>query len=321
MRKGNVKIYNFNKKGKYELVDEIDYDKYLLNSSSDNDVSFNELLDKELYKNPFLFNCNLEHRIDINISIESFYITHNSKSCTFESIVRSDYYSSREKKKIINKIIKNWGTEINNKIDETLIKSKELIKSANKYEFKTLNPVHKLLLIIGLILPILLLYGVISFIDCSHFIYKIIGISLIGLSLIGYILGYMQSRIERNFRYNVDKHCKLTKINSKKLQQKFKKNKRILKKYYNNGYIHNQFSKDPLLIEEIQIGVDKLIEIEESMENLNANYKAILKNKDKPNFSYKIAAALSYILPLISGGYIVIMLLIYVFKLIFMKGE
>ena len=321
MRKGNIKIYNFNTKGKYVLAEEIDYDKYISDNSLKNDESFNELLDKELYKNPFLFNLNIDYKIDLSVSVESFYIKHNSKDCTFESLIRSDYYSTREKKKIINKIIKEWGLEINNKIDETLINNKELVKKANKYEFKTLSFTHKFLLLLGLILPLLVLYNVISFINTNHIIYKIFGICLIVLALFGYILGFMQSRIERNFRNSVDKHCRLVKVNSKKLQQKFKKNKRLLKKYYNSGYIHDQFMKEPLSIDEVQIGGNKLIEIEESMEKLKANYQAILDNTNKPNLNYKIAVLLSYFLPLFSGGFIIIMLLIHIFKLIFMKGE
>ncbi len=317
MGKGNVKIYNFNHDGDYVLSDELDSKNH--NSLEEAKIENIEIND-ELYINPFLFQINAFNSNYIT-SVENFYIKLNDSSLTFGNIVRNDSYSKKEKKKMIKNTINHWIEDANREIDKVFLNSDETIKLGKQNKLLKVKFINIILLLIGIIIPIILLLNIIPIINFTGKIYIISASSLIMLSILGIVFSIVQARKYKSFMNKINEHNQLHRKFYKKIRKRFKRNKKRIIKYYKKGFKKNKFLKDPLDIKEVQLGGEMLLQIKESSKDIQNSYKTILEQKSRNNFCYYIAKLLSYITSMISGGYIVVMLIIHILKLLFVKGE
>lgn len=320
MRKGNIKIYDFNYDGKYELKEQLDEKDFIAmsNQKITNNQLITEKLNQELFYNPFLCEIDINNS-DLTLNVEDLYIMNNNSSCTFASIIRSDYYSKKEKKKIANKQFKKWEEIIAIKLNDLFKKSSSILQLSKKCEFAQINLLNKFLLIIGIIIPIILLLNWIPFINFDNKICKLMAISIICLSILGFICCYLFEQKKHIYNNKLSKHKSIHK-KLKRVLKKFKTNKKLLEKYYKSGYKNNQFMKQPLPIKFVNIDEDNLYTIENSIDEMQ-KYLNTNDNNKISSISYYIATWLSYIVSITSGGYIFIMILVYLFKIIFMKGE
>lgn len=320
MRKGNIKVYDFNYDGKYELSEQLDEKEFLAKSNEKlaNNQLIKDKLNQELFYNPFLCEINIDNS-DIILNIEDLYIMNNNSSCTFASIIQSNYYTKREKKKIIKKQIKKWENEVEIKLNELLKKSTLILQISKKSDFLEVNFLNKFLLLMGIVIPVILLFNCLSFINFNNKINKICAVIVIFLSLLGFLFCYLQNKQKRIYNDKISNH-KVIHKRIKEILRKFKKNSNLLEKYYKSGFKNNQFIKQPLPIKFIQIDENNLQTIENSIDDIQKYYNTNENNKVS-SFSYYMAKFLSYFVSITSGGYIVIMLLVYLFKIIFMKGE
>jgi hypothetical protein len=92
-------------------------------------------------------------------------------------------------------------------------------------------------------------------------------------------------------------------------------------KYYSKSYLNNHFEKDPYPINNIYIDMKTFERIQANNKDIIKIYNNILKENTGFNIFYHIPLILSYLLVTLNGGYVVIMILIHIYKLIFMKGE
>lgn len=320
MRKGNIKIYDLNFAGKYKLSERLDEKEFVTKSNEKlaNNQLIKEKMSHELFYNPFLCEINIDNS-DIILNVEDLYIMNNNSSCTFASIIQSDYYTKREKKKIVKKQIKKWENSVEIKLNELLKKSTSILQISRKSDFLEVNFLNKFLLVIGIIIPIILLFDCFPFITFDNKINKLCAIIVIFLSLLGFVFCFFQEKEKRIYNDKLSKH----KVIHKKIKnalRKFKKNRNLLEKYYKSGYKNNQFVKQSLPIKFVQIDEDNLQTIENSIDDIQKYYGTNDNNKIS-SCSYYMAKFLSYFVSIASGGYVVIMLLVYLFKIIFMKGE
>lgn len=320
MRKGNIKIYDLNFAGKYKLSERLDEKEFVTKSNEKlaNNQLIKEKMSQELFYNPFLCEINIDNS-DIILNVEDLYIMNNNSSCTFASIIQSDYYTKREKKKIVKKQIKKWKNDVAIKLNELFKKSTSILQISKKADFLEVNFLNKFLLLIGIVIPVILLLNCLPFISFDNKINKICAVIIIFLSLLGFVFCYFQNKQKRIYIDKISNH-KVIHKRIKEILRKFKKNSNLLEKYYKSGYKNNQFIKQPLPIKFVQIDEDNLQIIENSIDDIQKYYNTNENNKVS-SFSYYMAKFLSYFVSITSGGYIVIMLLVYLFKIIFMKGE
>lgn len=322
MKKGNIKIYDVDYRGKYRLKEQLNEKDYLLKSDliKANNKIIQDKLSSEIYDNPFLCELNT-YDSDLEINIERFCLMNNGQTCTVSSIVHSDYYNKKQKKKILKTQFNKWIDEAKSKIDRINVLSKNTINVSKKCSFKTVNLLNKVLLFTGIVLPIVLLLNVIPFINFTSKIHIICAIIVIVLSIVGLIFCFFQNRKKRIYDEKIYQHKKNHITNLKRIKKDFKNKSKKLICYYSKGYKNNQFIKKPLRIEYIQININKLLKVENSISEIQKYHNKEKNNKVVSGLSYNIAVCLSYFVTIISGGYIVFMIFVYLFKLIFMKGE
>lgn len=318
MGKGTVKIYGFNNDGEYELHHELNRRQYtkkskLISTLNEDTVQAKDLQD-ELYGNPFLVKLNVFNRNYIS-TIEDFYLKVGDNYFTFGSILRGSCFNKREKKKIIKNQIKYWIDEADEEIKSTLNGSKETISIGYNNNFVKVNFIYQFLLSLGIIIPIVLLLNVIPIFDCSNKVYLYVGIGVIVLSILGLLLSIFQNQNNRNFKKNVDDHRKLHNQFSSKIVKKFNKNKRRLKWYYSFGYKENKFNRAQYPISKVQIGGDKLSQIQISSQDIDKKSKTLISKKEIPNFKYYVSIILAYLCAGICITYILVNVIIYLIKL------
>lgn len=318
MRKGNVRIYDFNNDGEYELHQELNKKQYIKKSKSldfleEDTVQAKDLKD-ELYSNPFLVRLNVFNRNYIT-NIEDFYIQIGDNYFTFGSIIRGSSFSKREKKKIAKNQIKYWIDEAEDEIESTIKGSKETISIGYTNNYLKIKFIHQFLLGLGIIIPIILLLNIIPIFNCKNNICIFVGIGIILLSIIGLILTILQNLKSKNYKNKIDEHKRIHNQYSSKIIRKFKRNKRRLSMYYSFGYSSNRFKKNPYPITKVQISADKLKQIQKSSQEIDKQSKLLLNKKEVPNFKYYVSIVLSYLCCGTCVTYILVNIIIYMIKL------
>lgn len=335
MRKGNIKIYDLSLDGKYELKKEVGENNYVekhnlshLPSSPSNNIDIimdnEDVISKEandeLYKNPFLYQST-PFTVRYISTVEDYYLNVNEGHYKFGEILRSNNFTKKEKRKYFNKQLKVWKKDTKNQINKIFKDSKENIKIGKKQNYVNVGGGNYFLLLLGLILPIVLLLNVIPTITFDKSLYKIIAIFLIVFSIFGLVLSFKQNKKHRNHKAKIAKHKRLHEKYFRKIKRSFEKSYLKLKKYYNKGYKNNSFKKVPLEISKVQIGMDKLNYIKKSSDDILKESQIIIKENEGFKLAYSIAILLSYVTPLVSGGYIVFMLLLNLYNKLIVKGE
>ena len=186
--------------------------------------------------------------------------------------------------------------------------------------FKKINGFQLFYLMVSFVLSVLLLCDVFEFVGASMF-GNIISIITIVLSIVCFVLTFIQHNkihmfdTELNGHFN--KYEKFLKVNKKKINSNYKR----VVKYYSKGYINNHFKKDPYHIKNIYIDMKTFEEIQKNDKVIIDIYKEIVIENKGLNINYRLPLILSYVLITINGGFMIVMILIHIYKLIFMKVE
>lgn len=312
MRKGNVKEYVLNNNGEYELVSD--------ENQENTEKSIPEDTKKILHTNPFLAKITEQNKKYIG-SIEDFFILHNDEELQLKDLIRSDSFTKKQKKSIFIKQHNKWVKEAKEYIEKIEIESIKNINNASINKCKNIKFRHKFYLITGIIISLMLLLNAIPIIKITNNIIEMVIVAMIVLGVFSILLTIIQRRnyykYKRNLKYHNNSHKKIFKKLNRQLSQNFN----FVKKYYLTGYKKNIFSKPQLKINQIKVNNKNLSNIEESIEKFSKQINTILNQNKGLNIYYHIPLLSSYIIILFSGGYLIYELIIYLYKLLFMKGE
>ena len=258
--------------------------------------------------NPFLFQE--DKKQDIIYSIEDFYVQYKENYIKFEDVVRSDEFSSIEKKKIINNQLNIWQKDAEKEIYKVFKESKDAVlrcrrKKLNKMSFK-----YFFMLSLGIIIPIVLLLNVIPIIDFTKQYYIISAVGLIVVSMIGLIFAIIQNHLQNKFSHTYNKHMRMHEKFSKLIYKKLKKVCKVVKKYYTKNFEEQMFTKDSLELEKISYVSEKLNLLKESTLDMHEQYTKVINKKKNSSGLYIMAAILSYFASISSIiGFVVILII------------
>lgn len=329
MRKGQVKIYELNQEGtydfkesikdirRYEELDELSYSPEKVSDYSD---GLPEQINKILCTNPFLFKKDESNEKYI-ISIEDFYVDYKQKKYPLGTVIRTQLFTRRERKKIFLKNYKVWVKDAKQRIKKVFKESEQNIDVASKHNLVNLGFLNILMLLTGAILPILFFTKVVDFLYVKNNIVKYILIGCIALSFIGIICGVLHSRKCRAYKNYVRKQKKLHKKYSKEVNKDFNKNSKYLKKHYSSCFKNRIMKKPPLPIRRVVIGGDKIDYLENISIEISKRSMEILRINEGFNPLYRFSVLLSYATCFISIGYTLYLVVLYLYKILFAKGE
>lgn len=313
--RNNVKTYQLNSSGKYTLIEDDILDEV------ENYQAYDEkTVNKEvLYTNPFLFNIERSNGCYVS-SIEDFYLQDKNQTYNMGLILRNGEFKKSTRNKIVKRNFKRWKKEINDRLQFVLRNANYKIKEANNCEIIGVKFVNKFLLLMSIVICILLLCHVIKIINPLNQTFKIIAIIIIALSSLGLILSIIQDVRNSNYKDNIKTHQSKMNKYEKEVKKAFKKNYQKSYNYYKKGMKHLIFNNAPLTIDQIVIGGDKIDYIEKSTIIVNDKFMKNIIKKDGFYMTYQVPIILSYMLSVLSGGYVIVELVILLIKHI-MKGE
>ena len=312
MSMGNVKNYILNEDGNYQ-----EYDKMQEDFINPEDLP-NEI-NKALKYNPFLLthNPNINSEID---SIEEFYININDESKEFGSVIRDDSFSKSNKKRFVKKQLKKWKKEAFQNLKKLIEETKNKFLNTHSERYRKINGYQLFYLILSVILSLLCVFNTLQFIN-DNIIETIVIIITFALSLVCFVFTFIQHLKIYKFDSELAYHFNEYEIYYKSSKKKIKKSYKKIIKYYAKGYLNSHFQKDPYSIKGIYIDMNTFEKIQANDKEIIKIYNNILKENNGINIFYRLPLICSYVLIALNGGYMVVMLLIHIYKLIFMKGE
>ncbi len=317
MNKGKVKNYVLDENGNYHEVDNSEEDLEKIYYINPEDLP-NEIK-KALKNNPFLLTHNPNIKAEIE-SVEEFYETINEEQKPLSYIIRDDSFSKKHKKRFLKKQFRKWKKEAFNNLKGLIEETKNRFLNTHSERYKKINSNQIFYLIFSLSLSLLYMFGVFKFIEDNK-IDNIIGISTIILSIICLTFTFLQkfkiSKFDTELINHFNEYERYYKISKRKISKNYKK----MIKYYSKSYLNNHFGKDPYPIKNIYIDMKTFERIQANNKDIIKIYNNILKENTGFNIYYHIPLILSYLLVTLNGGYVIIMILIHIYKLIFMKGE
>lgn len=312
--RNHVKTYQLDSSGNYYLVNE------LTDEVNNYQPVDDKLLNKEvLYTNPFLFNIEKSNGYYVS-SIEDFYLQDENKSYNMGLILRNDTIKKRKRNKIVKKNFKRWKKEIQDRLQFVLTNANNKILEASSTKIIGVKFINKFLLLISIIIDLLLIFHVIPIINPLNKTFKIIALIMIALGLIGLTLSIIQELKNNSYKNSIKNHkLKLHKY-EKEISKAFKRNYKKTYNYYKKGMKNQIFNNAPLTMDKIVIGGDKIDYIETSTIVVNDKYMKNIIKKEGFYLTYQVPIFLSYVLSIISSGYLIVELVIALIKHI-MKGE
>ena len=315
MRKGKVKTYVINDDGKYELLSGEQLEKENQISSEDLPKEINKIL----HTNPFLLTSNRNITSYIEI-IEEFYITYQENEYTIESIVRDETKTKKWKKKLLIKNYRQWKKEALIILKNKNKTKREKFLTDNSERYKTIKAANIFYLLLSSALSALMFFDLLEFVSKNKVTTISFWITII-ISAISLFFTILQSNKNKRYENIVNDYFeKQEKIVNKNIKA-IKRNYRKLKKYYSKNYINNVFESKSYDIKNVIIDMSKLDSLEKDNKFLKDSYQKILKENKGFNIFYHLPCVMSYVLIFFNGSYVLIMLLIRLYKLIFMKGE
>lgn len=309
--KGNVKTYELNNHGHYVLVEANER----LNDN-EHSSSYNE---EVLYSNPFLFNIEKSNGFYVS-SIEDFYLKDKDRTYNMGELLRNINVKKCARNKIVKKNFKNWKKEIDERIKFVFTNAKYKLQEANSSDVINVSFGNKILLFISCAIAFLLLFNVIKIIPPLSGYKRMIAFSVIVLSFLGLILSIVQGVKSHQYLNQIVNYKKSIKKYEKEINKSYLKKFKKTYKYYKKGLKKRVFTNPPLTMDKIVIGGDKIDYIEKSTIKINEKYMRNIVKKEGFLFTYHLPIFLSYVVIIISGGYLIVELIIYIINYI-AKGE
>lgn len=258
--------------------------------------------------NPFLFKE--DKKQDIIYSIEDFYVQYKDNYIKFEDVVRSDEFSSLEKKKIINNQLSIWQKAAEKEIYKVFKESKDAVLRCRRNKLNKMGFKYFFMLFLGIIIPVVLLLNIIPIIDFTNQYCVISGVGIIVLSMTGLVCTIVQNHLQNKFARCFHKHMRTHEKLSKSIYKKLKKNCKIVKKYYTKNFEEQMFTKDSLELEKISYVSDKLSLLQESTTDIHQQYTKVMNKGKGISGLYIIAAILSYFVSISSIVGLIVTLII-----------
>lgn len=313
--RNNVKTYQLNSSGKFDLVED-----NLLSEFENYQVYDEKTVNKEvLYTNPFLFNIEKSNGCYVS-SIEDFYLQDKNQTYNMGLVLRSGELRKGTRNKIVKKNFKRWKKEIKDRLNFVFRNANNKINEANSTKVIGVHFINKLLLLISMVICVLLLTNVIKVINPLNKVLKIITIIVFSISMIGLILSTIQDCRNHSYKNSIKVHKSKMNKYEKEVEKAFKNKYSKAYKYYKKGMRKQIFNNAPLTMDQIVIGGDKIDYIEKSTIIVNDKYMKNIIKKDGFYLTYQVPIILSYVLSILSGGYLIVELIIALIKHI-MKGE
>jgi len=316
MRKGKVKTYTLDENGNYKLYDE-NLDDTKLDVISPEELP--KKIEESLHLNPFLSITNIQIQSNIE-SIEEFYIKYKNEELQLKDVIRDDSISKKVKKQLLKKQFKLWKNDaVITLTDVTMENEKQFLKSKPE-KFKVIKSINIFYLVLTIVLTLFLIIDIFNFINKNILTGTIFASTLI-LSTISIVLTIIQKNKIKRYENNIQNHFQSIKKYSTKITKNIIKKYRKLKKYYSKNYHNNMFMKKPYEINKLVIDMNQFKKLKNDNNDILKDYELIIKENKGFNIYYHFPLFMSYFLMILNVGYIIIMLLIYLYKLIFMKGE
>lgn len=307
--RGNVKTYELNSQGHYVLCKENEP----LNEF-DNNVN-----EEVLYSNPFLFNIEKSNGFYVS-SIEDFYLKDNDKTYNMGETLRNINVKKRTRNKIVKKNFKNWKKEIDERIKFVFTNAKYKLQEANSCDVINVGFGNKILLFISIVIALLLLFNVIKIIPPLIGYKRMIAIAVMVVAIISLLLSIVQAIKANQYLSQIKVYKKNIKKYEKEVNKAYLKKYKKTYKYYKKGLKKKVLSIPPLTIDKVVIGGDKIDFIEKSTIKINEKYMKNIVKKEGFLFTYHLPVFFSYVLSIISGGYLIVELVICLINFI-AKGE
>ena len=317
MKKGKVKTYVIDNNGNYKLLDEFEEKAVFKESILPEELP--NKINEALHDNPFLLINNEQIRNQIE-SIEEFYINQENNEIKLNEIIRDDSINKKQKKHILNEQFKIWKKESIEVLNTIADENEKQFTKTKPEKFKIINDVNIFFLIVSLILSLTMISNIFNFIQKNVLTTIIIVITIIFV-ILSFVLTFIQSDKIKKYDTCVKEHFQQLRLYTNKSTKQIKRNYKKLKKYYSNKYKNNMFLKEPYNISNIYIDMKTYNDLKNDNKNILETYNIILKEQEGLNIYYNIPRFSSYFLMIINSGYFIIMLLIYLYKLIFTKGE
>lgn len=329
MRKGKVKIYELNQEGVYEFKESVnDIKRYSeldeLSYSPDKVAEFSdgvpEHINKLLCTNPFLFKKD-ESNEKYVVSVEDFFVRYKGRSYPLGTVIRTQLFTRRERKKIFKKNFSYWVKDAKHRMKNVFKESEKNIEIASKHNMINISFVNVFLLLIGIIIPILLFSRIVDFLYIANNIIKYTLIGCMALSVLGLLFGILHNRKCRAYKKYVGKQRRIHRKYTKEVNRDFKKNSKHFKKHYSSCFKNRIMKKPPLPIKRVVIGGEKIDYLENISVEISKRNMDIMRINEGFNPLYRFSVLLSYITFLLSGGYTLYLVIMYVYKILFTKGE
>lgn len=313
--RSSVKTYQLDASGNYNLIDD-----EALDETNNMQIIDNETINKEiLYTNPFLFNIEKSNGCYV-ASIEDFYLQDNNQAYNMGLILRNDELKKRKRNKIVKKNFKRWKKEINDRLQFVLTNANNKLLEASSNKVIGVKFINKLLLIVSIVICLLLLFNTIKIINPLGKVLKIITIVIMLLGIIGLVLSIIQEFKNYSYKKSINVHKSKLHKYEKEIIRAYKHNYKNTYGYYKKGMKKQIFNNAPLTMDKIVIGGDKIDYIEKSTIIVNDKYMKNIIKKEGFYITYQVPIFLSYVLSILSGGYLIVELVIALIKHI-MKGE
>lgn len=309
--RGNVKTYELNNHGHYVLVE--------ANEQLNDNEHISSYNEEVLYSNPFLFNIEKSNGFYVS-SIEDFYLKDKDRTYNMGELLRNINVKKSARNKIVKKNFKNWKKEIDERIKFVFTNAKYKLQEANSSDVINVSFGNKILLFISCVITSLLLFNVINIIPPLTDYKRMIAFGVIVLCILGLILSIVQG--VKNYQYlnQIKKYKKSIKQYEKEINKSYFKKYKKTYKYYIKGLKKRVFTDPPLTMEKIVIGGDKIDYIEKSTIKINEKYMRNIVKKEGFLFTYHLPIFLSYALIIITAGYLIVEIIIYIINCI-AKGE
>lgn len=309
--RGNVKTYELNNHGHYVLVE--------ANEQLNDNEHISSYNEEVLYSNPFLFNIEKSNGFYVS-SIEDFYLKDKDRTYNMGELLRNINVKKSARNRIVKKNFKNWKKEIDERIKFVFTNAKYKLQEANSSDVINVSFGNKILLFISCVITSLLLFNVINIIPPLTDYKRMIAFGVIVLCILGLILSIVQG--VKNYQYlnQIKKYKKSIKQYEKEINKSYFKKYKKTYKYYIKGLKKRVFTDPPLTMEKIVIGGDKIDYIEKSTIKINEKYMRNIVKKEGFLFTYHLPIFLSYALIIITAGYLIVEIIIYIINCI-AKGE
>lgn len=313
--RSSVKTYQLDASGNYNLIDD-----EALDETNNMQINDNDTINKEiLYTNPFLFNIEKSNGCYV-ASIEDFYLQDNNQAYNMGLILRNDELKKGKRNKIVKKNFKRWKKEINDRLQFVLTNANNKLLEASSNKVIGVKFINKFLLIVNIVICLLLLFNTIKIIKPLGKVLKIITIVIMLLGIIGLILSVIQEFKNYSYKKSINVHKSKLHKYEKEIIKAYKHNYKNTYSYYKKGMKKQIFNNAPLTMDKIVIGGDKIDYIEKSTVIVNDKYMKNIIKKEGFYITYQVPIFLSYVLSILSGGYLIVELVIALIKHI-MKGE